>query len=502
MGGTLPYMQVLAKDFGISPTAVGTIYTVVPLFVFLSKPIFGFITDKLRNIRAILLMLLIVTVLAFLSILFVPPIRDYKVESIEVNSVCKQPRNELVIIPPKYDSSCAEEIAGKQFDCELSSEHCLKNKTMNGILNVTKVLTGENNTSLSFSFVLSKKYVHKHECECLKHNVSSLTCEPNFYKCDSFNQKGLPEYALTSFWIFALLAIIGGAFSATAFTLTDAACYEILIDNPRDYGKQRLWATISWGIATLFSGFLNDLATGSSKYAQYYPGFYLMTVFAIVDIGILCTLRIEKVNMSTNICKDIGTIFSSSRTIVFSIGIYICGALTGLLWTYQFWFLTDLGSSQLLLGLVAGVQCLVAEVPFFFFSGWFIKTFGHFNCLIAALAAFSVRIGLYSILQNPWLVLPIDVLHGVTYAIFCSAMTLYAIDFAPVGTEATMLGIFGGIFEGLGKIRDILICFKSEASLYRIMFLLFLNSNIMSILNIVYGIAPKCLGISIIISLL
>lgn len=481
MGGTLPYMQVLAKDFGISPTAVGTIYTVVPLCVFLSKPIFGFITDKLRNIRAILLMLLIVTALAFLSILYVPPIRDYKVESLEVNSVCKESRNELVIIPPKYDSSCAKEIAGKKFDCELVSEHCLKNKTMNGILNVTKILTDEENVSLSFSFVLSKKYVHKHECDCLKHNLSSLTCESNFYKCDSFNPGALPEYKISSFWIFALLAIIGGAGSATAFTLTDAACYEILIDNPREYGKQRLWATISWGIATLFSGFLNDLATGSSKYADYSPGFYLMVAFVVVDIVILCSLRLEKVNMSTNICRDIGTIFSSSRTIVFSIGIYICGALTGLLWTYQFWFLTDLGSSQLLLGLVAGVQCLVAEVPFFFFSGWFIKTFGHFNCLIASLAAFSLRIGLYSILQNPWLVLPIDILHGLTYAIFCAAMTLYAIDFAPAGTETTMLGIFGGIFEGLGKIRDSFICFNCESSPHCITYLLFTISYARSI---------------------
>lgn len=450
MGGTLPYMQVIAKDFGITPTAVGIIYTLVPLCVCLSKPLFGFITDKLRNMKAILIMLLTVTALSYFAVLYVPSITGNRTRNIEVAAVCQDPGNELLVHPSKYDTACANDLAGRTFECELTSRDCLRNKTFSGMLNVTEVLSDKTSTSHEFLFKLHRKYIHTPECECLRQNNSSLTCEHDFYKCNPFSTRSSSEYSSYNFWVFALLSVISGTGTATIFSLSDTACYEVLGSNTRLYGKQRLWGTISWGITTFASGALNDLATGDSEDTNYFPGFYLMLAFISVDIILLCNLRLEKTNVSLNICKDVGKIFSSIRTVVFAFGVYIGGALAGLLWTYQFWYLTELGSSQLLLGLVAAVQCLVAEVPFFFFSGWFVKKFGHFFCLIAALAAYALRLGLYTLLQNPWLVLPIEVLHGITYAIFCASMSLYAVDYAPPGTEATMVGIFGGIFEGLG----------------------------------------------------
>ncbi|GIY62604.1 major facilitator superfamily domain-containing protein 6-A [Caerostris darwini] len=155
--------------------------------------------------------------------------------------------------------------------------------------------------------------------------------------------------------------------------------------------------------------------------------------------------------MSLSICKDIGKIFSSCETVAFAGAVYIIGGLTGLIWNYQFWFLEDLGASQLLMGLCVAVQCLAAEMPFFFFfAGWFIKTFGYFNCVIGSFVAFTLRLGLYYILVNPWMILPIEMLHGVTFAVFYASMTGYASHSAPPGTEATMMGILGGLFEGLG----------------------------------------------------
>ncbi|KAF8766466.1 Major facilitator superfamily like protein [Argiope bruennichi] len=169
-----------------------------------------------------------------------------------------------------------------------------------------------------------------------------------------------------------------------------------------------------------------------------------------VDLVLLLKIKLTKANFSLHICQDIGKIFSSFETVAVACAVFIVGALTGLLWNYEFWFLQDLGATQSLMGLCIAVQCLVAEVPFFFFSGWLIKIFGHFYCIIGTFAAFALRLGLYYVLENPWLVLPIEVLHGITFGVFYASMTGYASDNAPPGTEATMMGILGGLYEGLG----------------------------------------------------
>lgn len=447
MAGTVPFMQVLAKDLGISATAVGLIYTIVPFCVFLAKPLFGFLTDFFRNIKIILMLLVITTAAAFLSILLVPPIEELK-ETVEITAMCTAKVNELVVQPVSNNSACAQDLVNKQFNCEFTS-HCLKIENIPGKLNISKN-NGKDNVSFLFTFASGKYFPSPQDCDCIKTNYSYIACDSNVFECSS-EEKKQSEYRTLTFWMFAFLAIIAGAGSASTFCLSDAACYEVLGHNPQLYGRQRMWATISWGIVTFLAGYLNDVATNGSPKTNYSPGFYLMLAFVIVDLIIVAKVHLVKGNISSNICKDISKIYSSWQTVIFSFGIYIGGALTGLIWNYEFWYLTDLGASSTLLGLVVAVQCLIAEVPFFFFSEWFIVKFGHFYCLVGSFAAFALRTGLYVLIKNPWLVLPIEVLHGATFAIFYTAMTLYAAHYAPPGTEATMLGVLGGLYEGIGK---------------------------------------------------
>ncbi|CAG2055051.1 unnamed protein product [Timema podura] len=66
------------------------------------------------------------------------------------------------------------------------------------------------------------------------------------------------------------------------------------------------------------------------------------------------------------------------------------------------------------------------------------------------LLAFGIRFLLYSFLYNPWWCLPIELLQGVTFGLFYATMASYASIVAPPGTEATVQGLVGAIFEGVG----------------------------------------------------
>lgn len=89
-------------------------------------------------------------------------------------------------------------------------------------------------------------------------------------------------------------------------------------------------------------------------------------------------------------------------------------------------------------GIVTSIQSFGGELPFFFISGWFINKFGHANCMTMVLFTFGVRLILYSILSNPWWVLPIELMQGITFGIFYATMATYASIVAPSGTAATL----------------------------------------------------------------
>lgn len=63
---------------------------------------------------------------------------------------------------------------------------------------------------------------------------------------------------------------------------------------------------------------------------------------------------------------------------------------------------------------------------------------------------FAVRFFLYSIIEHPVWVLPVELLNGVTFALAYSAAILYAAHLAPPGTEGTLQGIVGTTYNGIG----------------------------------------------------
>jgi len=67
------------------------------------------------------------------------------------------------------------------------------------------------------------------------------------------------------------------------------------------------------------------------------------------------------------------------------------------------------------------------------------------------LFAFGVRFLIYSILENPWWCLPVELFQGFTFGLFYATMASYASIVAPPGTEATVQGSVGAVFEGIGK---------------------------------------------------
>lgn len=144
-------------------------------------------------------------------------------------------------------------------------------------------------------------------------------------------------------------------------------------------------------------------------------------------------------------------LFSNINLVIYLFMIFAIGIVSGLIWNYQFWFMEEIGSSQMLLGLSQIAEGWFAELPCFLISGWVIKKLGYFNCNSLTLLCYGLRYLFFSYLQNPWMTLPLALISGSTYGIFFASMTMYGKSESPPGTEATVKSVLAVVFEGAGK---------------------------------------------------
>lgn len=159
----------------------------------------------------------------------------------------------------------------------------------------------------------------------------------------------------------------------------------------------------------------------------------------------------EVTRPSKSILADIRGLFARPLVFFVTVCVFVQGTLMGPIWSYAFlYFENTLHASQLLLGLQLSTQCFIGEMPVMFFAGWIIARLGFRNSMALAIGGTGVRFIVYSFGTNPWFMLPVEVLHGLSFGLFYTAMTLFASRIAPKGTEASVQGIMSGMFEGAG----------------------------------------------------
>ncbi|CAL1296718.1 unnamed protein product [Larinioides sclopetarius] len=471
-GGVIPFSTLLGKGLGISATAVGFTNTTLMGLTLLSKPFMGSLVDYFRSIRLFLVCLILLNAFSSLSLLLLPPIEGRIQESIHVRLRLANNSVDFIPLPFSFNNECIKDIIrNAEISCYVfQSENTSKIRGYDGRANEIQKDDFQDLHTLSLTYLNNSDnvntafavYVHLKDPESI--NISNLNqarqvkCEPDIFSCQLQAGDLVNEYETYQFWTFACLLIIAGLAYGNAISLSDVACYEVLGEKRHLYGRQRLFGTIGWSLACLLSGYLSDIATGNKERKDYSPGYYIMACLLLIDILVMCKMPSVKVKLSTNICRDVKKVFHSSEIILFAVGAILIGSFAAIINYYELWYLQDLGASQSLLGWAIIVQCLISETPFFIISGWFVKKFGSFNCLIGSFAAYALRFGCYSIITNPWWALLIDTTHGFTFAMFHAAMTNFASIKAPEGVEGTMFGIFGGLIDGMGQASGSLLC--------------------------------------------
>ena len=245
-------------------------------------------------------------------------------------------------------------------------------------------------------------------------------------------------------------AVILYAFcNAPIIPLVDHAVLLMLGERKADYGKQRLWGAVGWGLsATLFGALIEQ--TGLS-WAFAGSLLFLGGCFFAAQ-----KLTVQSVALGQPFWQGLRFFATRWPWIVFLLTVFLNGVAAGVGNNFLFLYLDQLHATKTLMGLSLLVAT-ISEVPIFFFGDRLLQRWGARGLLLFALGANVVRMFSYALMPVAWLVLPIHLLHGLTFSAMWMASVSYANRAAPPGMGATAQGLLSGISMSLAGATGALL---------------------------------------------
>jgi predicted MFS family arabinose efflux permease len=303
------------------------------------------------------------------------------------------------------------------------------------------------------------------------------------------------------YWVF-LITLISSITRSPLTSQLDALLMSVL-DNKTRYGEVRLWGAISFGMLSLFGGVLTDNSSSSfpslswSESLRYRCLFYLHGLFSLL-VGILLLFLINQIEVKKMIelfrsnqekqasVKDRdGTLRSDSEEdssvvhsietrkltplqalkqvyynhpeiTIFSLIVFLSGFGAGVIDAFLFVRLGQLGGTGTIMGISRFITC-ASEVPMFRIAGTMQERYGIWPVMAITQIAYVIRFLYYSTLTVPWLVLPCEILHGLTFAVMWSVSCSYATLISTPECHATIQALLKGLHYGLGSAMGALV---------------------------------------------
>ncbi|KAK3568725.1 hypothetical protein QTP86_014556 [Hemibagrus guttatus] len=453
-GSLHPLLAVYYKQLGMSPSQSGLLVGIRYFIEFCSAPFWGIVADRFNKGKAVLLFSVFCWVVFNLGIGFVKPAAMTCVENGNITTPQSSSGNHTRL---------RRDLIGNLWSMPLTFQ------TLSGDHSPLIRYVRSDNASTSLS--------------------TTATPKPHTIIYDK-------SQVDTIFLVILLVIIIGEFFSAPAVTIVDTVTLQYLGRQRDRYGLQRMWGSLGWGIAMLSVGIwidhthithiIHGVGCTLPDYKNYQIAFILFGVLMTVALIVATQFRFDShfgaetsepdvkqqveiphVVQNTSsmeevpVCprpnnppsfpfKDMFRLLCGIRYGSVLFVAWFMGFGYGFVFTFLYWHLEDLKGTTTLFG-VCSVLSHASELAAYFISHKLIELVGHIRVLYIGLACNTARYLYISYLQNAWVVLPMEILQGLTHASVWAACISYLSAAVPPALRTSAQGILQGLHLGLGR---------------------------------------------------
>ncbi|OQR96183.1 Major Facilitator Superfamily (MFS) [Thraustotheca clavata] len=265
------------------------------------------------------------------------------------------------------------------------------------------------------------------------------------------------QFTASSFYLTCFIVFLANFQSGPTSSLLDQAVLALTERVGAEYGKQRLFGAIGWGLGAYVTGVI--VSTFGITWA-----FNLHLLFCLPTILVL--QMIPPIDSADDV-KQLTPNGSDTAIPSFSTGfkallkkvdvlillfvVFLAGLMFGVLSSFLTLNLYELsGHNAQIVGIAIWCETF-SELPAFYFADRIIQKVGTVNAMAISILSYGARLTFYALMTNPWYALPFEFLHGCTFSLAWAACTKYIYEAAPRGTEGMMMGILNAVQNGLGR---------------------------------------------------
>jgi PPP family 3-phenylpropionic acid transporter len=231
-------------------------------------------------------------------------------------------------------------------------------------------------------------------------------------------------------------------FMAPVSSFADNSTMLTLGDQREHFGRVRLGGTIGFALMAAVAGIVVQ-NTGLRT------AFWIAGLMYLLSLLIGLTFDHGTSPATPGPLPGAGSLLRDPRWIVF-LGIAFAGgiALTAVN-NYLFPLMEELGARESAMG-IALTAGSVFEFPALFFSNRLIRMFKPYGLFLLSMVFTAARLLLLGWNTSPDLILPIQLLNGLSFPLMITAGVAYAHERAPAGFTASAQGMFSAMVFGVG----------------------------------------------------
>jgi len=260
-----------------------------------------------------------------------------------------------------------------------------------------------------------------------------------------------------TFWTYLVVRTVLGVLTAASLMMFEGAVMATVQEMGGDYGIQRFVGNFGAIVFAPLGGYIIDITSQPKDEINNVMGrsSYSAVIYVYLGLKLIAALMILMIQLDfkppgERILSNIRGIVRNAEVMVFLGMMMFAGTFWGFIEAFLFWYLDDLGASHFLMGWTVAVG-MVTSLPFLVFSGPITDVIGHMNVIIVGMLAYTARMLGYSFITDPTYVYPFEALEGLTMALMMTSAVTYVAKISSANTIASVMGLMGALFFGLGK---------------------------------------------------
>jgi nucleoside transporter len=263
----------------------------------------------------------------------------------------------------------------------------------------------------------------------------------------------------TTFWSFFVVMLIYQLAYMPTMSLTNAICFHHIANAQTEFGRVRLWGTIGWIAASWPFVFILAGKTGADLNAALSSIFTVAGIASMALAGFSLTLphtppAAREAGASAPM-KAIGLLKDPTMLVLF-----IATTMDALVhqcyfqWTSPFLQQAGLAENWIMPAMSVGQ---IAEIVSMAALGWALAKLGWRWTMTIGILAHAARFFVFAIGDPLWLMVAINLVHGMCYAFFFAAVYIFVDERCPRDARASAQGLFNLVILGIGPFAGSLL---------------------------------------------